>query len=118
MILPYFPGRAVGGGLLLLRLSAALSLLSERDVGGARLWLACLLATALILGLRTRLAAALNLGLALIVFPDNGGLVIAFAHMLATAALVLAGPGAFSVDAMIFGRRTIRLPGKPNEPNR
>jgi hypothetical protein len=119
-ILPYFPSGAVGGGLLLLRLSAALSLLaaSDLDAGGATPWIAGLLAIALILGLRTRLAAALCLGLALIAFPDSGGLVVAIALILATAAVMLVGPGAYSIDAIVFGRRTIRLPGRPDEPRR
>ncbi len=32
-------------------------------------------------------------------------------HVLDAVALALIGPGTFSIDALIFGRRTLRLPG-------
>jgi len=120
-----FPRGLAGVGLLLLR--TAIALVAARQ--GVRLvtladsaWFesgvgltAILVATALILGLLTPCAAALvAVGAALsargavpiMVTPDRlaQGLVLVDA-----VSLVLLGPGAFSVDARLFGRREIRI---------
>jgi putative oxidoreductase len=124
-----FPSGAPGFGLLLLRLSVAAALLGH---GGACLRdpaptpgacvvgvLTALIAVPVVLGLLTPLsgaaAAAAAAGLALSVLPSPAGDALAagasaFAVALAAAALAFLGPGAFSVDAALFGRREITIP--------
>jgi hypothetical protein len=110
-----FPARSGGTGLLLLRLSAAGSLiathLSSPDLPPWRLCLAVLIAIGLCIGLRTRLLCGLSV-LALVghVAVDPAALTLAIPSITDTVALALVGPGAFSVDARLFGRRTIILP--------
>jgi hypothetical protein len=62
-------------------------------------------------GLQTRMLAGIS------VLAPVFGLVMGAApigvivlHIMSTAALALTGPGAFSADARLFGRRTITLP--------
>lgn len=110
-----FPARSAGAGLLLLRLSAAGSLiathLSSPDLPPWRLCLAVLIAMGLGIGLRTRLLCGLSV-LALVghVAVDPAASVVAVLSLADTVALALVGPGAFSVDARLFGRRTVILP--------
>jgi len=110
-----FPGKYAGAGLLLLRLSAAGSLiathLSIPDLPTWRLCLAVLIAIGLGIGLRTRLLCGLSM-LALVghVAVDSAASTLAILSLTDTVALALIGPGAFSVDARLFGRRTVILP--------
>lgn len=114
-----FPARSAGTGLLLLRLSAAGSLiathLSSPDLPPWRLCLAVLIAIGLGIGLRTRLLCGLSV-LALVgqVAVDPAALTLAILSLTDTVALALIGPGAFSVDARLFGRRIIILPNDRN----
>ena len=124
-----FPGGAPGFGLLLLRLAVgarladhgAACLFDARAGSGA--WavggLAAVAAVLLGLGLLTPLsgavAAAITTGLTLSVLPSPsrdvfGPGAAALAAAVAPAALALIGPGAFSVDAALFGRREITIP--------
>lgn len=110
-----FPTGSAGLGLLALRFSVAISLMlppygsiaphSAAAVG----W--DLLAIAVAFGLWARAAASLAVTIAigiLVVNADRpGALFISFA--LSTVALALIGPGAASIDARLFGRRTISL---------
>lgn len=110
-----FPGRSAGAGLLLLRLSAAGSLiathLSSPDVPSWRLGLAVLIAIGLGIGLRTRMLCGLSmLGIVSHVAMDSAALILAVLSLTDSVALALVGPGAFSVDARLFGRRTVILP--------
>lgn len=77
---------------------------------------------ALVLGVLTRVAAALlavdMLGALFLVhlsagiFVDNGGYELVAILAAAAAALVLAGPGAYSVDRFIFARKAaVAVPG-------
>ena len=124
-----FPSGGPGFGLLLLRLAVAVVL---ADHGAASLFdvtpsagawvvgaLAAVAAVLVALGLLTPLsgaaAAAIAAGLALSVLPSPSRNAIgmgatAFAVALAAAALAFIGPGAFSVDAALFGRREITIP--------
>jgi uncharacterized membrane protein YphA (DoxX/SURF4 family) len=86
--------------------------------------LAAVAAVLLALGLLTPLsgaaAAAICAGLALSVLPSPSRNAFAagattFAVALAAAALAFIGPGAFSVDAVWFGRREITIPPQPHE---
>lgn len=91
-------------------MSVAVALLATPEITaeGVR-WIGIAFAMALILGFWTRAAAVLCLGLlsfALARGADPGG---SGAYMLAAAAILLLGAGAYSADAAMFGRRTIIL---------
>jgi uncharacterized membrane protein YphA (DoxX/SURF4 family) len=77
--------------------------------------IACVVAGALFLGIGTRLATIVALGVSVLSLQDRGWASIttqgAFALELAT--LFLTGPGAFSVDALRFGRTTLRTRRDP-----
>jgi hypothetical protein len=113
---PLFPSGVAGLGLLLLRLSAALLLVSilidiDRTYPWAPLPLGAV-AIAISLGLATRIAAGLCAAVTpFLLIEDCGapGLLVA-THALDALALLLLGPGALSIDARLFGRRTIGLP--------
>ena len=112
-ILPNFPDGRVGAGLLLLRLSAAISILASPALAaaGAPPWVATLFAIGLILGLWTTMVAVLCLGLLLFALAQGAAPTGAGAQLLETAAILLLGAGAYSLDAIMFGRRTIILGG-------
>jgi len=111
-----YPGGFSGIALLLLRFSVALSLSSTAPGPlGDHLWSA--LATGLfILGLSfgfcTRISAfvAASIFLAQLGLGAGGAPTNLIADALAAAGLAMAGPGAFSFDALRFGRRTLHLP--------
>lgn len=110
-----FPGGGAGVGLLLLRLSVAGSftamLLGSGDVPAWMLFLAILVSIGLCAGFLARLLACLS------VLADVTTLVIesvepalAILNVADAIALAMIGPGAFSMDARLFGRRTVVLP--------
>lgn len=120
-----YPDGATGVALLVIRLTCALAIFPALDrlpLTHSGWWLSAISAAvinlALALGFGTRSAAALlALGLAavtvaapaeliLLLLPSTGG----------ATTLALLGPGAFSVDARLFGRRVIRL--EPRSPDR
>lgn len=119
---PIYPDGLTGGALLLMRLAYAslpFSLLSWFGLTAAGWWIAAIgaaiAAFALVSGTATRAAALLlATGLtwagagspaevAAILLPHAGGAV----------ALMILGPGAFSIDARLFGRRVIRVTPRP-----
>ncbi len=105
-----FPGGALGSGLLLLRLSVATSALMligcDQDFGALQL-LCIFFAVGLCAGVQTRLLAAISLSASVLGAAPLG---LSIVHAISAVALVLTGPGAFSLDARLFGRRTITLP--------
>jgi hypothetical protein len=112
-----FPSRGPGVALLLLRVAVALTILSDASEGLAALapqlvfgGLA-LLALALCLGFATPLAALLGcvFQLAGLFLVDRSDLHLALS-IVNSAALVLLGPGAYSIDARLFGRQVTVLP--------
>lgn len=110
-----FPGRSTGIGLILLRLSAAGSLIathvSNPGLPSWGLCLAVLTAIGLGIGFRTRLLCGLSaLGLIAHVAWASTAPILALVGLADILALALTGPGAFSVDARLFGRRTVFLP--------
>ena len=123
-----YPGRWSGIGLLLLRgtvgvtvaAQARLSLVSPdvdalAVVPGVGL---ILCGVALTLGVLTPACSTLvGLGYALVLFTPFGAAVLphldaaaAVLGLAASAGLVFLGPGAFSIDARVFGRREIFIP--------
>jgi hypothetical protein len=107
----------MGAGLLLLRLAVASSLvmLSVLRFGGANLlqFLAVLAAICLCIGFRTRIIAGASLLIPILGFAaSTDAAPLAALHVIDAIALVLMGPGAWSSDAVSFGRRTVTLPDR------
>lgn len=120
----YFPQGPPGAGLLVLRTALGAAMLIQgwmcpRDPAG---WLALAAGALLLTGLYTPLAgAAAGLGgpAAALCLPTacaatlfDSRLAAAFAGAVAVAVILL-GPGAFSIDARLFGRREIIIPVPP-----
>jgi uncharacterized membrane protein YphA (DoxX/SURF4 family) len=100
-----YPDGLLGAGLAVLRLSmagATLTLTRLPDLGELGQWLLAGLCVSLVLGAGARwsaLAGAVALAaLGPHTIPLIGGL----------TALILAGPGAFSIDARVWGRVRVR----------
>ena len=130
-----FPGGLPGVGLLLLRLAIGIitvirgvlyltspGLTLKVGILGA---LAFASGVMLVLGFLTPAVGTLivlgGIGLALSWLPksdcDSFGLTLsAVFSLVVSAAIVLLGPGAFSVDARLFGRREIVIPRVPSGP--
>jgi uncharacterized membrane protein YphA (DoxX/SURF4 family) len=119
-----FPRGSAGFGLLMLRMAVGLQLLSESACTGPPAWwqaaLVTLLGLALVLGALTPVAGALAalyqlLCLAHASWPHAAPLLIA---AMTAIALVLMGPGAYSADARLFGRRRLVLPASATDSDR
>jgi hypothetical protein len=113
-----FPSRTAGAALLVLRLSVAAVLAANLTAQWALsppFWVvpcAVLLVTFLCLGLLTPYCAVFNCLIELSLFIVSGG---QNGFQLAIAAvdsgvLAVLGPGAYSVDARLFGRRILTVP--------
>ena len=113
------PGGPIGVATLLLRGSAALTLFSRiGSISGESPVLTPLtagIAAALLVGIGTRMATALAVGtlIATLRYGHPASLASDLATMLGMAAIFLTGPGAFSADALRFGRTTLRAGGGP-----
>jgi uncharacterized membrane protein YphA (DoxX/SURF4 family) len=125
-----FPGGRPGIGLLLLRAAVGLatcaegiSYLSGPSNPTSEKWLLGLVlivcGAALAAGFLTPIAGLLValsfLGIAFSLFPEpswgsHDARLVAFGMIIAAAALALLGPGAFSFDGRLFGRREIVIP--------
>jgi hypothetical protein len=107
-----FPSGRAGVGLLLLRVAVGASVLVRaRNWQVAPAWqtiaagsLALLVALLLLVGFLTPVAGSLGVAVGLVSFAATGLCLSAIA-----AAIVLLGPGAYSVDSRLFGRREIRF---------
>ena len=95
-----FPDRAPGIGLLWLRLCLAAALCWPWPVAAWQQWVAASAALLLALGGLTPLAVALA---TLVLWTGKGGAAL----VLLPACLLLLGPGAYSLDACLFGRRVL-----------
>ena len=124
-----FPNRAPGIGLLLLRAATGVTLIVHasfivqtqdlRIITAAMGLLAFLSGLALLAGFLTPIVSIVALiiiaGTELSWFPAFNGGVVAGNHLsldvaVMSAAILMLGPGAFSVDARMFGRRKIIIP--------
>jgi uncharacterized membrane protein YphA (DoxX/SURF4 family) len=131
-----FPGGSPGFGLLLLRAAIGFTLLAQGVayfMGWHDLrWMTCILGfmavaggVLLLVGYLTPLASSVAAlisvggGLSWLQAPSpnlfDARLAAAFATTVAVA-IVCLGPGAFSIDARLFGRREIFIPESPRLP--
>jgi hypothetical protein len=110
-----FPGQSVGIGLLALRASLALWITSETLTATAPSLATLSVGVVLILlfacgfGVRIGAAIAIGAGLYLVAASEITWSAERVAQFLELGALGLLGPGAYSIDAILFGRRTITL---------
>lgn len=110
-----FPGGAAGIALVLFRLSSALWIVEASGVGRSVLWPAALpsiAAAGLAAGFGTRVVAAIGATVPLVVAATTGRYpaLAEVSFVLIAAGVTLIGPGAYSIDAALFGRRTVHLP--------
>jgi putative oxidoreductase len=110
-----YPAGVPGSALMVLRASAVLFLASvllrQFPWQPFGLVAAVLLGLSISIGFWTRMSSSVAAVIAAGLAWDAGGAfaVPLLAHMLSCVALVMVGPGAFSIDARRFGRRTVRL---------
>jgi hypothetical protein len=113
-----FPTGWPGIALLLLRMALGVNLVHgffdvQADLGTA--WMLALLSTvaiALCIGLFTPVNAALSALIELVIWRYSSG-AVAVLHVcaiLVAVALAMLGPGAYSLDAKLFGRRRVIFP--------
>jgi hypothetical protein len=133
-----FPRGISGAGLLLLRLTiGSIAALQSRAYFVAHatvsngMWLsgsvALMLCVALVVGFATRPVAALTAlcaigtGISWLPCPEHNsldGLLAVSLIVSVSIALTLIGPGAYSMDARLFGFREITIPRRPKLPPR
>ena len=108
-----YPAARAGVALVLLRASIAsllaMNLNYSQDLGTVATVGLYLLATALLLGIMTRLAAAtcIVLEIAAAICGVCGSMPLGICHIFDATALLLMGPGALSIDAKLYGLRIV-----------
>lgn len=131
-----FPGGWPGIGLLILRAAVGVTLITQGVVclpefqpSTVATWTACLLAIgtggSLLVGILTPIASALAVLAVLATMflrlptPNWNAVTIPLSlyTVLIAMALAFLGPGAFSLDARLFGRRKIIIPRSSRLPN-
>lgn len=119
-----FPVGLPGIGLLCLRLAAALSLWLVMQSTPlwfpAMAWALEVAGFLLVIGLATPVVASLSALSGIYGVIDSGGLAweCMVSTVLITVALVLLGPGGYSVDGRLFGRKSVVLNGSGEPPVR
>ena len=114
-----FPAGLPGLALLCLRLAATVPILqSAPSQSSTLMWLSAILAFSTSVGFLTPVSAVLCCAAEAYLFiHDNGAAVIcAGASTVISFALLLLGPGAYSVDARLFGRKSVIFK-TPDEPD-
>ena len=120
-----FPGGWPGLGLLLLRALVGVTLIAQivAYIGSTKLSVLSLMVTALVLIIASCLLVGFMTPVAAMVI-GLGAIALAASHVfetnqtllnvvVLTTAIALLGPGAFSIDARMFGRREILIPNTP-----
>jgi len=111
-----YPNGAAGFALVMLRCSTALMLvgiLSEIHVIPLVIKLLIdVLIVSIVLGVMTRLSALVSAVPSAILLTqlDRAPPLLMVTHVLDVVALSILGPGVWSIDSVLFGRRKIRLP--------
>lgn len=120
---PKYPDGAIGLGLLLLRSSSAVALVAliwttPAMVPGGHLAYALVgaLSFALLAGIATRLAAAVSCVIIVTSLFSVADPLLLVGELGGSSAMLVMGPGAFSLDARLYGRRVISL--QPNKLER
>ncbi len=128
-----FPGKASSAGLLLLRMAIGGTVMAQiaccasgwqetRPVSVALCLLAIASGASLVFGFLTRIAAVMLAILAAsvtcfsLVTPSVGSAqnhTFGFNLVVIAVAIAMLGPGAFSLDALLFGRRKVIIPRSP-----
>lgn len=110
-----FPAGIPGIGLALLRLSVAIAAADWVGTGpwGGRHIAVAMLAAGLTGGVFTPVWAAIAFGWGAWLVVAGGFTATASGPLLAALALALIGPGAYSIDARLFGRRVLVYPPPP-----
>jgi hypothetical protein len=117
-----FPTGPPGLALLLLRISVAVQLLFHAPplLGGLSWWLAAGLAVGLlvVLGIFTPVVSACCavLQLAWLLQPESGSMTVPSVAIIDALALTMLGPGGYSADAWLFGRRLLTVRPPPRRP--
>jgi uncharacterized membrane protein YphA (DoxX/SURF4 family) len=120
-----FPGGWPGLGLLLLRVLVGVTLIAQilSYVGSTKLSVLSLVVTALVLIIASCLLVGFMTPVAAMIV-GVGAIALAVSNLFETnqtllnvivlpIAIALLGPGAFSIDARMFGRREILIPNTP-----
>ncbi|QNK01433.1 hypothetical protein [Dyella telluris] len=119
-----FPVGLPGVGLLCLRLAAALSLwlaMQSTPLGfPAMEWVLEVAGFLLVIGLATPVVASISVLLGIYGVIESGGLAweCMGSTVLVALALALLGPGGYSVDGRLFGRKSVVLNGSGEPPVR
>jgi hypothetical protein len=114
-----FPAGLVGVALLILRVSVAITILinaAERWVLATSFWIVVglgLAALSLFLGLLTPYLSLISVALQMTVLVSGSGNRFQLLTSIVGSGIIsVLGPGAYSLDSRIFGRRLLELPSK------
>jgi hypothetical protein len=112
-----FPAGLVGAALLVLRISLAAAIIFNGCLAPLSSgWLAAglmLAACMLIVGALTPYAAVLGLLLQTgVFFTTSGNRFQLLTSIIGSGVVSVLGPGAYSIDSRLFGRKVLKLPSK------